>query len=141
MVECTYCGILANTLDHVIPVSYNYVSRKNATYSKQSTIPCCNECNSFLSNKWLPTINERVEYLIKKYSSKYHKILSQPDWEDWEINELGESLKIMVKSNIKRKEYILERLSFMLTVHNQTELTPDDVWTKHPNGTYNKFKN
>lgn len=139
MVECTYCGILANALDHIIPVSYDYVSRKNAKYSKELTVPCCNECNIILSDKWLPTIGERAGYLIEKYNSKYSKILSKPDWEDWEIEDLGGTLKMMVVSNMRKKKDIQERLSFMLNVYNQSGLTPDDIWIRYPEGTYTKF--
>lgn len=139
-VECTYCGVPANSLDHIIPVSYNYVSRKRAKYSKELCVPCCTECNNSLSNQWLPTISERAGYLLEKYNSKYNKILLQPDWEDWEIEELNGNIKIMVSSNMKKKKDILQRLTFMLNVFNENKLTIDDIWLKYPEGTYNKFK-
>jgi len=110
MVECTYCGVYANALDHIIPVSYDELSRKTAKYSKENTVPACNECNSHLSNLWYPSISERAGYLIEKYNQKYNKLLNQPEWEDWEIEELGVNLKRRVLSNRKKKKLIEERL-------------------------------
>ncbi len=39
MIECTYCGISANALDHIIQVSYDRTTRKNVKYSKENTVP------------------------------------------------------------------------------------------------------
>lgn len=140
IVECTYCGINANCLDHIIPVSYNNTSRKGARYSKELTVPCCNECNAHLSNLWYPTISERAGYLLERYNKKYDKVLNQPTWESWELEELSGNLKKMIVSNAQKKLNIEDRLSFLLDVYNKT-LTPYDVWDKYPDETYNRFKN
>ena len=140
MIECTYCGIPANALDHIIPVLYTETSRKNAKYTKETTVPCCNECNLILSSNWLPSISERAGYLIEKYNKKYKKLLSRPDWEDWEINELKGNLKRKILSNIENKKIIQERLKFLLCVYNESDLTVIDVWNKYPQNAFNCFK-
>lgn len=139
MVECTYCGAPANALDHVIPVSYDFNSRKAAKYSKDITVPCCSECNTKLSNTWLPTIAERAEHLADKYRKKYKKLLKSPHWEQWEIENLSGFLRKNVESNMALKEDIQNRLNHLDEIAKERDLTIDEVWAKYPNGTYKKF--
>ena len=139
-IQCTYCGVQANALDHIIPVSYDYVSRKAAKFNKELTIPVCNECNLILSDIWLPTISQRAGYLLEKYNIKYKKILKQPKWEEWEIEELGENMKKIVISNMSKKEDILERLKFLLCVYSEENLNPQDIWNKYPEDAFSRFK-
>jgi hypothetical protein len=139
-IQCSYCGVQANALDHIRPVSYDHVDRKSVKYTKDLTVPICNECNSNLSNVWLLTISERAGFLIEKYNKKYKKILKQPNWEEWELDELGENMLKIVLSNIKKKEYIIKRLNFLMLVYNEQDLTPQDIWVKYPEDAYGKFK-
>jgi len=141
MIQCTYCGVQSNALDHIIPVSYNQITRKGAKYSKEITVPCCHECNGTLSNKWLPTIAERAEELIKCYTKKYKSVLEQKHWTDEELDNLSGNLKKMIRGKVQAKRDIDERLEFLMVVQSMPDLTPDDVWNKYPEGTYTKFKN
>ena len=140
IIECTYCGIAANSLDHIIPVSYNQTLRKNVKYSKENTVPSCTECNSSLSNIWLPTIPERAGCLLEKYNKKYKKLLNQPEWEDWEIEELGPGMKKVILTNKKKKEIIIERLNVLMHVFTNSNLTIEDVWDKYPEDSFGKFR-
>ena len=140
MIQCTYCGVQANALDHVIPVSYNQITRKGAKYSQEITVPCCHECNHTLSNKWLPTIAERAEELIECYKKKYRKVLAQKDWTNKEINQLGGTLKKMIRGKVQAKRDIDERLEFLMVVQSMPELTPDNIWNKYPEDAFSRFK-
>jgi hypothetical protein len=63
--ECTYCGEYADTKDHVIPVSWNYVKRKR--YCDQGyTVPACRRCNGWLGKAPLFTISARCEHIVNK---------------------------------------------------------------------------
>lgn len=139
MVECTYCGSPANSLDHIIPVSYEFVSRKAANYSRKITVPCCEECNNKLSNNWLPTIAERAEHLSEAYRKKYKKILKSPHWEQWEIENLSGFLRKNVESNMILKENIKNRIEHLDEISKEKDLTIDEVWMKYSSDTYKKF--
>ena len=140
MIECIYCGIPANALDHIIPVSYTDVSRKAAKYNKNNTVPCCNECNTTLSDKWLPTISERASFILEKYNIKYKKLLNSPDWAEWEIEELRGNMKKIVLENKTKKLLLQERLEHLLKTHSQQDLIPIDVWNTYPEDMFFKFK-
>ena len=103
---CSYCGsIHANTLDHVIPHSYDHVHNKR-TYSKDKVVPCCSECNTMLGNKLFDTISEKAAYLILKYNKKYKKLLSLPNWDEEELEEIDGRLKEKIVSSNRRKNNI-----------------------------------
>lgn len=138
-VECTYCGIAANGLDHVIPVSYDFASRSAASYAKDLVVPCCSECNSRLSNFYLPTIAERAEYLIGSYKDKYKKVLNRPDWTDEELKDMGATMRKRIKADAQLKIDLEQRLTYLLDVSLNESLTPLDVWDKYSNGAYSKF--
>lgn len=138
-VECTYCGIAANGLDHVVPVSYDYVSRKAASYAKDLVVPCCSECNSRLSNFYLTTIAERAEYLIGAYKNKYKKILNRPDWTDEELKEMGPTMRQRIKADAQLKIELEQRLTHLLDVSMNESLTPLDIWDKYSEGAYTMF--
>lgn len=138
-VECTYCGIAANGLDHIIPVLYNNVSRKSASYAKHLVVPCCNECNISLTSFYLPSIAERAEYLLELYKVKYKKLLNRPDWSDEELEEIGDTLRRKIKANAKLKENLNQRLIYLLDVSLNESLFPLDVWDKYSDDVYSKF--
>ena len=140
IVECVYCGIAANGLDHIIPVSYENNGRKGASYAKELVVPCCSECNNRLSNFFLPTIAERAEYLIGAYNKKYKKILKLPTWTKEELKKLGPSLRKTIMANQKHKELILEKITHLADVSTMVNLTPLDVWDMYPDDIFTKFR-
>ena len=70
--ECTYCGIGANSVDYIVPVSYSGKSQKKRTkgYERDKTVPACSECNSLLSNYSIFTIHERAEYIAEPLANR-----------------------------------------------------------------------
>ena len=40
---CTYCGDVADTFDHIVPVAYRHNSRKKSE-NRDMAVPCCREC-------------------------------------------------------------------------------------------------
>ena len=108
MSYCTYCGSpYGETRDHILPVSFTSFKRH---YSVGEIVPACFECNNTLSNKILPTVQERSLYLLAKYETKYRKLINFPVWEDWELEEMSESFQKTINRSRVEQEIIKERL-------------------------------
>jgi len=124
---CSYCGDkYADTLDHVVPHSYNHVHNKRS-YDKKLVIPCCKECNTILSNKLFFTIGERASHLSVKYTKKYKKLLSLPSWSEEELEEVKGSLKEKIIYDNKYKEHVKLKIENCCLVR---DISPsiEDVW-------------
>tara|TARA_B100001123_G_scaffold416814_2_gene518819 strand:+ start:175 stop:429 length:255 start_codon:yes stop_codon:yes gene_type:complete len=59
-----------------------------------------------LGNKLFDTISEKAAYLILKYNKKYKKLLSLPDWDEEELEEMEGRLKEKIVFNNRRKNNI-----------------------------------
>ena len=71
--SCTYCGISAETLDHIPPISSVYfLSEKAKEDFNFYKVPSCLECNSALNNISLLSVSERHSY-IRKFLKKNTK--------------------------------------------------------------------
>ncbi len=128
--ECTYCGIGANAVDHVVPVSYNKNKRKKnkKALDKSKTVPCCHQCNSILSNVACHTIHERAEHVAIRLSQKYEKLLNSPYWSDEEIEELDNYIQSKVIGEQARKQIILNRIRWARAVSAMEFLDNKTVW-------------
>ena len=67
---CTYCGDLANTRDHIIPVSYTHGFR---VFLGTKWVWCCRECNTLLGNKMFDGIAGKAEYLYYALIEKHQR--------------------------------------------------------------------
>ena len=92
---CVYCGDWYQCRDHFIPVSYSSVIRR---YRPGDTVKSCNRCNSWLSDKIFPSMEDRSEFLLGRYQKAYAKLLRMPDWSEEEIAELDYTLAALIKS-------------------------------------------
>lgn len=68
--ECFYCKSTENlSWDHIIPCSwFSFEGRKSA--DKYPKVRACQECNCFLSNFALYSLEERLEYLYNRYKGR-----------------------------------------------------------------------
>lgn len=108
---CHYCGDNADTLDHIIPIAYNYIKRPKKSKSRGGeTVHCCRECNSFLGSKALFSIKERASEIAECLDHHYYKELNAPVWSDEEISELGPTLKRQVESRQFLRLEVVERI-------------------------------
>lgn len=129
MPNCTYCGAWdGDQLDHVVPVSYNHnISRKSTNkVSYRNTVPCCRECNSLLGARLYFTIPSRAAYLLGTYERRYKKLLSQPDWSDEEIEELGPSMRTSITQSMKDKKEVRRQLEHLELVADERIEVPVD---------------
>jgi len=119
--RCYYCGEPAGSVDHVVPQSMletlrvmgdDAVSAILARHGRRMTVPCCQECNSVLSNKYFDTLEKRKRHLKMRMRQRYKSILRTPDWTDRELSQLGERLQQAVIGAIVKRDIILRRLRY-----------------------------
>ena len=112
--KCAYCGVFADTVDHVIPVSFLYSTERknNLPHHKRigNIVIACNECNILASNKVFPTFEAKKFYILGKVEERYKHLIKSPDWSDKEIEELTGELKKTIKNNILAKDFIKMRV-------------------------------
>jgi len=114
--KCYYCGDLADTKDHVPPVSAaysfgaDYFTEKKIPLLK---VPACRSCNLLLGSLPYWTLGSRVKYLYERIQKKYHKILASEEWDDEELEELGYNLKNYIETHQNFHSWLERRLEFM----------------------------
>lgn len=122
---CYYCGQRGDAKDHVPPISAAH-SLGSGRFKELLLVNSCTECNSELGDKWLYTLYERLEYLFDRYIAKYKKELSTPEWKDYELEELGESLRREVVLGQEKKHIALKRIERLQErIATENELRPD----------------
>lgn len=96
---CTYCGIPADTMDHVPPVSRAIEVKDEETFA---LVPACAECNSSLGDRLILALSERRAYIRDRLRKRYAKLLNRPRWDDDELAELSPELA----DEIRRGEWL-----------------------------------
>lgn len=127
--DCHYCGALATTKDHIIPVSYMRNGQPKNRRSMGETVECCSECNSLLGAKALFTVEERAEEIARMLSRRYKKELNAPVWSKEEIDELGPSLQNSVKAKQFLRYEVMERVRNALSVACGALERAEPLWT------------
>ena len=74
-----------------------------------------------LSNKWLPTIPARADFLSRRYRVKYRKALNAPYWNEEELNELSGSLLIHVQDCLSQQMELDARLVHLRRIATMPE--------------------
>ena len=105
--DCHYCGMPADTRDHIIPISWN---RKRRKHEAGETVPCCRECNSLLGAKPLFSVQERAHEISECLMRRYRKELNAPVWSDEEMEQLEGDLRRSVEAKQFLRMEILERV-------------------------------
>lgn len=105
---CVYCGDYYQCRDHIVPVAWESVYR---TYRPGDTVPCCSECNSYLGDRPIFTLEDRAHYLVDAYITKRRDILSYPLWTEAEIEALGYSLREPIRRTMYLKDLYRLKLS------------------------------
>lgn len=75
-------------------------------FSYGEIVPACRECNGLLGDVALHTVSSRKTYLIGMYWKRYRKLLASPEWEECELEELGDSLRKTITDQLRKKEEI-----------------------------------
>jgi hypothetical protein len=109
--DCTYCGMPADTVDHLIPICYSRPRRpSHAAGNCGPTVPCCRECNMLLGTVPLFTVAERASELSDRLENRYRKILGAPVWTEEDLVALGPSLEASIRAKQFLRLELLERL-------------------------------
>jgi|ERR1700680_270423 len=113
---CTYCGGIAQCMDHVPPLSHAArmldISRDELMSTTLMVVPSCYECNGLAGSSYQATLSERRAYVKRRLREKYRQLLLVPKWSEDEIAELGYHLATVVKTADYKFESVRERLAF-----------------------------
>lgn len=110
---CVYCGAPADTRDHVPPITRvcDYEAF-NLTHEMYLLVPCCNACNSILSDSLQENILDRIEHLKGILSSRYTRRLKSQEWQQDEIAELGRNLRSHVAVAAAKDDRVRARVNY-----------------------------
>ena len=109
---CFYCGLPAPTVDHVPPlnkVADLLMEYESLNYVK---VPSCQECNGLASDYPHLDIHTRQKYIKQKIKKKYLKYIKSADWEDDEIEALGDRLQQHILASMSVKYLVAYRLTY-----------------------------
>lgn len=107
---CIYCNSPADTRDHVPPLAWVEPFGLE-TFRKSGipfvTVPSCRECNGLLGDRKLLTVEDRLEYLEKKYHDLFDKLVR---WSDDELEEMGDSFQKSIRAQRHREEDLKRKI-------------------------------
>jgi hypothetical protein len=112
---CTYCGLPANSIDHVPPRSVRKAIREQgmAHWFPFVEVPACRECNSaVLGDRGGWKVESRRAYVKKVLRRRYASILRIPDWTDRELALMSPTLAQHIQAGINARELTIKRLGF-----------------------------
>ncbi|MDE2232528.1 MAG: hypothetical protein KGJ90_00150 [Patescibacteria group bacterium] len=110
---CVYCGDLATTVDHFIPISiFASLIGIGADINGKILVPACRECNLLAGDKLFKTIGAKRRYLQNRIKERYRKVLNMPFWEEKEISELSPHMQEIVKNGLLEREHVKARIGW-----------------------------
>jgi hypothetical protein len=113
---CTYCGILADSEDHVVPrhllerADELGLDLSKVMRMRSWIVPSCRECNSMLGGQLFATIQERRAAAHKGIRRKYASYLRIPDWSDDELDEMGPNAQREIVAGMAIRDWVRGRL-------------------------------
>ena len=115
---CYYCGLDADTIDHVIPQSTLLALRvlddeevtRKILGERILMVWACRECNCIAGYSLQDTLPERKQYILNKLARRYREYILTPDWTDEELSEMSEEMVIYIKEGIKKRALIRKRI-------------------------------
>lgn len=120
MESCTYCNDIASVREHVIPASY--FGFRTYDPSKQWVVPSCETCNLLAGSKMFFSIPEKATYILKRYKSKYRKVLALPYWSQDELSDVSYILRSSIEGSLMAKAILQRKIS---ALEGKTNLARD----------------
>jgi len=110
--SCTYCGTESCLeREHVIPaVWYGY---RTYDSQKQWIVTGCKDCNHLSGAFVCFSIPEKAKYILKRYKSRYAKILRSPYWSQDELEAVGWKLRAPIEEAQTQKIILQRRIAFL----------------------------
>ncbi len=123
---CVYCGMPANTMDHLMPLSLMANLSDLNLNLKSIKVPACMECNNLAGTVFFTSFQDKKKFIRYKISQKYAKTLAMPEWDKWELEEMGPNARQDIEMFLLKKKIILERLKYesLAEIIMQEELLP-----------------
>lgn len=112
LTPCHYCGLIADTIDHVVARSYLDRADRDEIPRRVMEVPACRECNSGLTNRYHETLADRKRAAKERIRRKYAHYLRIPPWTDAELSELGPLHRARVESGLRMKAVVKDRLAW-----------------------------
>ena len=111
---CCYCGVPANSVDHIPPQSVRGFLIDSGLTHKYPFIQvmACLECNSLLGTKPIWDVANRRRAIKKLLAVRYKRTLLMPDWSDRELGSMSKSMASTIQMRIDIREWITERLAW-----------------------------
>ena len=104
---CFYCGELATDRDHLLPASLDASGR---VQNGRDTVLSCRECNSILNNYAPLSVEARIIHLRDKLRKKYKLHKRMPEWDDDELQEMGNGLLSHIQSKVLERQRAMQRV-------------------------------
>jgi hypothetical protein len=126
---CYYCGLPADTIDHVIPRSIlkavrrsgdEILTRAIVDRRRTYTVAACRECNGLAGATYHETLEERVAYVRHRLAKRHRSALATPDWTPRELFTLSRELRNRVIAALHERDLTRRRLRY-----RDAGLTPD----------------
>ena len=104
---CVYCGETPETMDHVIPVSYQTIidKPKDRMTDFGPVVHCCHHCNSILGDRYFDTFEARCQKVNHYMTDRLRPVI----WTKTEIKALDVSLQRYVEQDQARRKWMFNR--------------------------------
>jgi hypothetical protein len=111
---CTYCGNVADQMDHVPPRSHRHAIVMAGLSSRYPfiVVPSCQECNALLKDHPIWVVSERKAFVKRALRRKHAALLRIPRWSRDDTEELEGRLKQYVENSLTSREILRERLDW-----------------------------
>ena len=114
---CVYCGMLADSTDHVIPRKMRQMLSDVGGWRKRypritNTVWACRQCNSTAGDRVFDTIAQKRRYIHARYKEKHRKLINMPDWTDSELAQLGPEMRQYVITSLAQAELWRRRIAW-----------------------------
>jgi len=112
VIACFYCGLPADTVDHIIPRVVVTALMDIQFTAGRMTVPACRECNSALGAKVFSDPLEKKRWIKVWLRQRYKRVLQMPPWSESELAELQFNLREMTEAALRLKELIKSRIAW-----------------------------
>lgn len=115
---CYYCGALATSEDHTIPVAMlnNIGLMPSLERPEIDIVPACQSCNSMLGDRYFPSMRDRTEFVKIRLVQRHAELIRAPFWSDDELDSLRGGMKANVQRKQWQRDEIVERILYGLTL-------------------------
>ena len=124
---CTYCGVPADTFDHVPPVTVAYeLTREWLDKNGYGLwlVPACRQCNTRLGAKRVLTVEHRAKAIWNRLHRDLEKVRSA-EWTMEELMELGPRLGAYVRAGADQVLLLKHRIAWAEGVAKMSQSDDD----------------